>query len=236
MMWRMVLDDLYYGVKSGFKYISKYFMCYLFIYFLGILPLTMKVPGRYLPLYYAGMVPMILAIFLTIIYGEDVGALFFCPFSESDRKQYFLISWGMRVLLPTLFCLLFEGVFCVMGFISPKSAFLCLLTVMFFSAVMGLQRGFMNRSAAKQNRISSGFLVWEVVILFLGIITMCFLGAVVGDMEEPRFTGMEVEIMLVLFFLHGVAAIFVILRYVKPAMEYIIYYEKVERGKESSAD
>ena len=37
-------------------------------------------------------------------------------------------------------------------------------------------------------------------------------------------------------FLHGVAAIFVILRYVKPAMEYIIYYEKVERGKESSAD
>ena len=65
---------------------------------------------------------------------------------------------------------------------------------------------------------------------------MCFLGAVVGDMEEPRFTGMEVEIMFVLFFLHGVAAIFVILRYVKPAMEYIIYYEKVERGKESSAD
>ena len=124
MMWRMVLDDLYYGVKSGFKYISNYFMHYLFIYFLGILPLTMKVPGRYLPLYYAGMVPMILAIFLTIIYGEDVGALFLCPFSESDRKQYFLISWGMRVLLPTLSCLLFEGMFCVMGFISPKSAFL----------------------------------------------------------------------------------------------------------------
>lgn len=70
MMWRMVLDDLYYGVKSGFKYNSNYFMYYLFIYFLGILPLTMKVPGRYLPLYYAGMVPMILQFFLQLYMGR----------------------------------------------------------------------------------------------------------------------------------------------------------------------
>ena len=31
MMWRMVLDDLYYGVKSGFKYISQEIKKYCFL-------------------------------------------------------------------------------------------------------------------------------------------------------------------------------------------------------------
>ncbi|MDE7325707.1 MAG: hypothetical protein K2N63_05450 [Lachnospiraceae bacterium] len=240
-MWKMVWGDLCYRLKPGLKQLSKQFLnYYLYLYLLGFLPLFFEFTWQYLLFYYAGMVPMILAMIFSSVFGGDVNkVLYLCPLSEAERKQYFLVSWGIRALIPSALCLLFEGILCGMHLISLGTALLVVLTVIFFSAVMGMYGGFMVRNAdgvAQTDGMPPGYTVCGVVSLLLGIFTMVFLGAVVGDVEEPRFTGGEVGVMLLLFFLHGLTALFIHVKYFRPLMEHMICFEKMERGKGSKED
>lgn len=232
-MWKMVWNDLRHGFCPGLKQILKQMInYYLWLYLLGLFPVISEFSGRDLLVYYAGMLPMLLAILFASIYGSGGNIVFYlCPLSEEERRRYFMIFWGIRAGIPVLLSILSEGLLCVLGLISMPTFWLAVLTVAFFSAVQGMYGGIMNREEegiARVKRMPPGYTVWGVLTLMLGLFTMVFLAGVVSDLEKPRYVGPERIFFLILFFCHALAALLAALKYFRLVMERMVCYEDIK--------
>lgn len=230
-MWKMVLSDMRYGIKPGLKKVFKQFInYYIYLYLMFLAPVILHLSGKYVLFYYSAILPMIFSMLLFTMYGEGVNkTLYLCPLSREDRRQYFLISWGIRAGLPSLSSLLFESVLCICGWISPITALLVVSSIVFFSSALGLYRN--TQEISRQDSRLAHHGAWSAAVLLLGLFDIIFLAAIVGDVEEPRFTVGEVVLTLVLFFAHALTALTVILKYFRPVMEGLVCYEKVKCGK-----
>lgn len=227
-MWKMVLSDLRCGIKPGLKKSFKRFInfyCYLYLMFLA--PVFLSLSGKYFLFYYAFIIPMVFAMLLFTMYGDGVNkALYLCPLSKQERKQYFLIMWKVRAGLPLLLALLFQGALCISGWISPLIAVLVILSILFSSVVLGMYSNMQEMSRVDKRLVYHG--AWYAVVLILGLFSGIFLVAIVGDIEEPRFTGMEVTVGVILFVAHALTSLAALVKFSRPVMENFVCYEKVK--------
>ncbi len=235
-MWKMVWNDLRHGFFPGLKRMLKQFAeCQLYLYLLSIIPIIFELSGRDLAVYYAGTVPMVLAALLAGMYGGRINkVLYLCPLSADERRQYFIIFWAIRAGIPILVSLLSEGLLFILHLTGPLTFWLAVLTVAFFSLAEGMYGGFSERGGQgmpPEKRMPPGYTVWGAVILLLGISTMVFLAAAVGDMEKPRFNGPERVFVWILFFTHASAVLFVTIKYFPLAFRRMLYYEDMASGK-----
>ena len=230
-MWKMVFSDLCYGIKPGLKKVLKNFVNYYFYFYLMFLaPVFLHLSGWYFVFYIFSILPMIFAMLLLTMYGDGVNkALYLCPLSEQERRQYFLISWGIRAGLPSLLSLLFEGIFCISGWISPLVAVLVVISIALFSAALGLHSNMQEISRADKRLTYHS--IWFAAVLFVGLFDVISLTLMVSDVEEPEFTKLEIVVALILFFAHALTALTMIVKYFRPVMENLVCYEKV-RGQE----
>ncbi|MDE7212369.1 MAG: hypothetical protein K2O03_13130, partial [Lachnospiraceae bacterium] len=161
------------------------------------------------------------------MYGDGVNkALYLCPLSKQQRRQYFLIMWKVRAGLPSLLALLFQGALCISGWISPPIAVLVILSIVFSCVVLGMYSNMQEMGKADKRLVYHG--IWYAVVLILGLFSVIFLVAIVGDIEEPRFTGMEVTVGVILFVAHALTSLAAIVKFSRPFMENFVCYEKVK--------
>lgn len=235
-MWKMVCNDLRHGFYPGIKRILKQFANYYFyLYFIVIAPVIFQFSGHHLLVYYAGILPMLIAMLLAVMYGAVVNKAFYlCPLSSAERRRYFIIAWGIRTGIPVLLSVFLTGLLLALHDISPQMFCFILLTVTFFSAAEGMYGGVAGRGEpgmAQEKRMPVGYTVWRIIILFLGIFTMVFWTVVADDREKLSLSALEWVFFWLLFFSHILAVLFTVAKYSRLVMERTVCYENAVCGR-----
>lgn len=237
-MWRMVLDDLRYGMKPGLKQMfSRFGSWYFYFYLMSLAPAISRISGRRLLVYYFAFLPMLLALMLSRMYAGRVNkTLYLCPLSKRDRQSYWLISWGICAGAPGVLSLLLNGALLATGILSLPAFAVIIVTNVLFSAAVNLYCRPVKDTARfmEQSYPLPGYYeVWNAAVQLSGLLAIFFLTAFVEDFSEPKFisTGVLVVSALLLF-CHALLSALMIAKYFRPVMEHTVQYERVVRREE----
>lgn len=231
-MWKMVASDLYCEFKPGLKKAFKRFLnYYAYLYLVCFAPILLHLSGKYLLYYYFAIIPMIFSLlFFTIYSGRPNKALYLCPLSAAQRKQYFLISWGIRAGLPSLLSLFLEGALFFSGMLSLSMALLVIASITFLSMTINLRGNAQN--LGRGDKKFAYYDLWNALVLILGILVVILLSTMVGDLRDPRFNDFGGGLAIFLFFLCALTTLIVIVKYLPPVMEKMIDYEHEEEKEQ----
>lgn len=227
-MIKLVLNDFRYHFKPGLKKCGNYIEeWYVYIHMLVLVPFLMKGKMGNI-VYYGVLIPMILAILASRIYGRRLEkVLFLSPMGEKERKNFYLISYRIRTLGAAFLLLMNCFFLCLFGKMTLFGAALSLMAGLpfIFAVNVYCRPGEETGVVRRKSDLPGGY---GLLNAGMQITALIFVVEAAGCAEDrlnvlSTFDAVMLTITIVfhLFFSGGM-----LLKYFRLVMEHTISYEE----------
>lgn len=225
-MYKTILHDYFYHYKTGFKNILLGGNWYFYFYALIMVPmLNHDTMLEYQ--YIAGILPMLLSLLLSRMYGGQMSKTFFlCPLSKEQRTQYVREGIFLRIGLSVMVFLVLNLILLSLEQLS-WFMFLAELYIMLLYAIsvnIYCQPAAINkRTNQKYYPLLGNYELWNIFAQISGIINLLLLST-----YEGTEVAWEYILATLLFLLQLVFTIVIIKKFYRQIIRQVTYYEVIE--------
>ena len=230
-MIKMVLRDYREGFRwSRLQKTYQFNMIWLYVYFLTIFPILMRLnekSGRMVR-YYTFAMPLLFGLYtMSAIPIRLPKQMFLCPLSEGERESYVKTLFMVRLIIPIVLGVTVYGLAVIFGAAEPALLwvqFFGMASVMLNSSITNWPGSTWERDEKKKSRLKNPKLKGLYGISLTGLLAAMFFAMIpmIGwDGEIDLFFG----IIMILLGITAIICDALVLRYFKPMIEMTIDYE-----------
>lgn len=227
-MIRLVLNHFRYNFKPGLKSCYNQFAeWYIYFYMLVMVPLLMREKMNEAA-YYGLLIPMLVGILASRIYGGRMDkALFLCPVTVQQRKEFYLLSYWIRTLGAAFLLLLNCLLLYLFGKMTLFGAVVSLLVGLPFLFAVNVYCRPREKSSAALGRkydLPGSYELWNVGLQIAALISVVVVASCAGE----RLTDLYAFDAVMLIFSVGFSLFFsfgILIKYSRPVLECSLYYE-----------